>query len=153
MPEFDSFADFSRHIMSVAKAIPKETLKAVEKIGRNVESDAKEKIGYYQEASGPFEAWQPLADGTLKHHSQFGVGDSPLIISGELYASIQKSVEQSNKTTTLTVGSDMDIGFWQEIGTKTIPPRPFIGPAMYENEASSQKILGEAVEKAFLKGA
>ena len=149
MMEFTSFAELSRHLLRVASSIPKVTAVVIEKIGKNVEKTAKEKIGYYQDESGPFNGWLSLTSGTLKYHDRMGVGDSPLIITGELYASISHETVKAENIQMVTVGSNSDIGFWQEIGTNTIPPRPFIGPAMFENEKESIELIGKAVEKAF----
>ena len=51
------------------------------------------------------------------------------------------------------VGSKSDIAFYQEVGTPTIPPRPFIGPAAFKNKEKICQLLGEAVVHALEYGA
>ncbi len=71
---------------------------------------------------------------------------------GEIYASISADVYAGGVgMQILTVGSNIDLGLWHEMGTRTIPPRPFIGPAMFENEKYSQDVLARAIEKLFAK--
>jgi hypothetical protein len=151
MPDFNSFTEFSNHLLRAARTIPKEITRTVENIGAMVEKTAKDKIGYYQQSSGEFDAWESLSESTLKQHVTVGVGDSPLLVHGGLYASVTHDIEIGSRAQKLSVGTESDIGFWQETGTATIPPRPFIGPAMLENEKKIQEMLGQAVERGFAK--
>lgn len=158
MPEFKTFGDLANHLERVAKVMPKETAKALKKIGKHVEQTAKDKIGHIQQASGEFNAWADLADATQQVHIQAIVDgeaapdatpNSALLLKGDLRAGIKHSVEKSGREQTLTVGSESEIAFWQEMGTDKIPPRPAIGPAMSESEHMSRDLLGETVELVF----
>lgn len=158
MPEFKSFGDLAKHLERVSKVMPRETAKTLEKIGKHVEQVAKDKIGHIQQASGEFNAWEDLKDATQQVHIQAIVdGDaapdagpnSALLIKGDLRAGLKHSVEKSGREQTLTVGSESQIAFWQEMGTDTIPPRPSIGPAMSESEHMSRELLGQTVELVF----
>lgn len=152
MPEFSSFADLAKHLDRVSREIPKTVGAALEKVGKRVESTAKDKIGHYQDASGEFPAWPELKDTTKADRLRKGFTENdPELRTGELYGSITHDVSRSGTEHKLTVGSDLDIALWQEMGTDHIPPRPFIGPAMFENEASGQEIIGKSIEKLFEK--
>lgn len=158
MPEFNSFGDLANHLERVAKVMPKEAAKTLKKIGKHVEQVAKDKIGHIQAASGEFNAWADLADATQQVHIQAIVdGDaapdaapnSALLLKGDLRDGITHSVEKKGREQTLTVGSESQVAFWQEMGTDKIPPRPFVGPAMSESEHMSRELLGQTVELVF----
>jgi hypothetical protein len=160
MPEFKSFGDLAKHLERVAKVMPKETTKTLEKIGKHVEQVAKDKIGHIQQASGEFNGWADLADATQQAHIQAIVDgeaapdagpNSALLIKGDLRESIKHSLEKNGREHTLSVGSESQIAYWQEMGTDTIPPRPAIGPAMFESEKMGRDLLGETVEYVFSK--
>jgi hypothetical protein len=160
MPEFNSFGDLAKHLDRVARTMPKETAKTLEKIGKHVEQVAKEKIGHIQDASGEFNAWEDLAyDTQVEHFRTIERGEaapdadvnSALLLKGDLREGIGHSVEKSGHEQTLTVGSESDIAYWQEMGTEKIPPRPAIGPAMFESEQMGRDLLGETVEYVFRK--
>lgn len=99
-------------------------------IVKEIEETAKEEIGVYQPAYGPFDAWVPLAESTKADRVRQGYSeDEPLLRSGRLRDSIQSEVVGL----AAIVGTKSEIGFWQEVGTEHIPPRPFIGPAYIQN--------------------
>lgn len=50
------------------------------------------------------------------------------------------------------IGSMLPVAAFQEFGTSTIPPRPFLGPAAFENREKIEGMLGETVMTAFLSG-
>lgn len=152
MPDFSSFGDLANQLQRVARGVPNATQKALVKIGKKVERAAKDKIGHYQSASGEFAAWVQLEDATQAARARMGfTPNDPLLRTGELYGSISHIVERASAGWTLTLGSDINLGLWQEMGTRTIPPRPFIGPAMFENEQYSQDVLAQAIAKLFAK--
>ena len=41
---------------------------------------------------------------------------------------------------------------WHELGTSRIPPRPFLAPALYQNEALIKKAVGEVVRDYLAAG-
>ena len=55
------------------------------------------------------------------------------------------------------VGTDDPIGEWQEYGTPEaspgtiIPPRPFLRPALYENQEKILENVAEALQEAMKK--
>lgn len=153
MHEFSSFAELANQLQRVARGVPKATEQALGKIGKKIERAAKGKIGHYQGAAGEFPAWEQLKEATQAARARQGfTPNDPLLTVGEIYASISSDIYTGGAgMQILTLGSDIDLGLWHELGTRTIPPRPFIGPAMFENERYSQEILAQALEKLFAK--
>lgn len=118
---------------------------ALEKIGKKVAKDAASYLGEYQSSVGPFAAWSQLSDSTLASKEKAGAPTpSPLLRTGEMKKSIQTKVEAHK----VVVGSPMDIAKYQELGTSNarhpIPPRSFLGRAMYTNEKWAAHEIGKA---------
>ncbi|CAH2606518.1 conserved protein of unknown function (plasmid) [Rhodovastum atsumiense] len=145
MKTFGSLGAFLAHLATLPAAVheaQKEGLKAGAKV---VEREAKEEIGRYQPAAGPFPAWDRLSTATLDgfNHPQAGhikgkreLGyappDNPLLREGHLRESISSGLENDH---TAIVGSDDEVALWQEMGTPNalypIPPRSFLGRAAF----------------------
>ncbi|MGJ0479967.1 hypothetical protein [Pantoea agglomerans] len=117
---------FAREMSSASATIATGLEAGFRVIVKEIEKTAKEEIGVYQPAYGPFDAWAPLAESTKADRVRRGYSeDEPLLRSGELRDSIESKVVGLSAI----VGTKSDIGLWQEMGTENIPPRPFIGPA------------------------
>lgn len=115
-------------------------------IVKEIEEAAKEEIGVYQPAYGPFEAWVPLAESTKADRVRKGYTENePLLRSGELRDSIESEVVGL----AAIVGTKSQIGFWQEVGTENIPPRPFIGPAYVRKIDPLMESIGLAISRGF----
>jgi hypothetical protein len=50
------------------------------------------------------------------------------------------------------VGTDDKIAVYQELGTRTIPPRSFLGEAAMHKEVEVHEVLGLAMHSAVLLG-
>lgn len=117
---------FARELSSASASIATGLEAGFRVIVKEIEETAKEEIGMYQPAFGPFDAWVPLAESTKADRVRQGYSeDEPLLRSGKLRDSIQSEVVGL----AAIVGTKSEIGLWQEVGTASIPPRPFIGPA------------------------
>lgn len=117
---------FAREMSSASANIAKELELGFHAIVKEIEETAKEEIGMYQPAYGPFDAWAPLAESTRADRLRLGYSeDEPLLRTGEL----RDSIESEIVGLAAIVGTKSEIGLWQEVGTESIPPRPFIGPA------------------------
>jgi phage gpG-like protein len=127
----------------IAIAVELETHKALEAAAQVVEKEAKAVIGDYQPDAGPFAAWAPLADSTFAEKEKLGYAppDNPLLREGYLRDSIGHVVEGHEAA----VGSNDDVAVYQELGTKSIPPRSFLGAAAVHKEAEVVELLGEGV--------
>ncbi|MBV8635986.1 MAG: hypothetical protein JO002_15935 [Burkholderiaceae bacterium] len=145
MREFANIGALVAHLATVERSMHKRLDQALEKSAQVIEKAAKDKIGEYQEAEGHFAAWEQLADSTLAHHEAMGVGDTPLLVTGGLYGSIEHEVRDGQAV----IGSKLEIANYQEFGTDTIPPRPFLGPAALQSKAKVEKIMGQGLLLSF----
>jgi HK97 gp10 family phage protein len=100
------------------------------------ENSAKQAIGTY--AYG----WPPLAESTIAGKA---AGDTPLLETGALRDSITHNVD----ATEAYVGTDLEYAKYQEFGTSRIPPRPFLGGAIAQEEHRIPEIVHKALAKLF----
>lgn len=106
-----------------------------------IQHDAQERIGEYQKETGPFPAWEPLADSTEAEKARLGYPvDAPLLRTGEM----RDSIVTEHFASEAIVGSKEKVAAYQEFGTETIPPRPFLGPAAFDNKNRIHKLIGNA---------
>jgi HK97 gp10 family phage protein len=141
MKEFTSLGQFARHLATLEVAVALELRAGLDQVATAVKEKAKDEIGEYQKAIGPFPAWAPLAESTVADRVAKGYSpDEPLLRTGEMRDSIDKSVSGMEAT----IGSTSQIAVYQELGTDKIPPRPFLGPAVLHNEKLIKRILGRA---------
>lgn len=137
---------FARELSSASASIATGLEEGFRVIVKEIEETAKEEIGIYQPAYGPFDAWAPLAESTKADRVRRGYSeDEPLLRSGELRDSIHSEV----MGLAAIVGTKSEIGLWQEVGTSHIPPRPFIGTVYVRKIDSLQDLLGHAVSYGF----
>lgn len=141
MSEFTSLGHFARHLATLEVAVALELRRGLDKVASAVKQTAKDEIGVYQPAIGPFAAWSPLAESTVADRVAKGYSpDQPLLRDGTMRDSIDKDVSGLEAV----IGSTSDIAVYQELGTDKIPPRPFLGPAVLHNERLIKRILGRA---------
>lgn len=149
MREFESLAQLAEHFAATSVSIVVAEQKALKKCAKLIETTAKEEIGEYQPAVGPFPSWAPLAEATEADKARRGYPlDAPLLREGDLRDSIEHEVEGLEAV----IGSKSDIAAYQEFGTDKIPPRPFIGPAAFRNKQKIQRILGEGIVEGLAGG-
>lgn len=125
-------AELARQI----RMLPIAVAAAGETIGEAAAEIARDKIGHYQ-PRGAFRAWAPLAESTVEQKTQAGYAppDNPLLRTGEMRDSISGRVTMKGigkALSVIEVGSTDPVALYQEMGTDTIPPRPFIRPAIVE---------------------
>jgi phage gpG-like protein len=113
---------------------------AMDRAATLVQDEAKQEIGTYQGAAGPFVAWAPLADSTLADKERHGYAppDNPLLRTGEMRDSIERTVEPHEAA----IGSDSEIAVYQELGTATIPARSFLGGAGFRMAPHVAHLIG-----------
>ena len=137
----NSFADLAKRLSAIGEDRGPETKAFLETVGEAIEKEAKAEIGHYQRTdTGPFPEWTELAPSTKKDRVSKGFTENdPLLRTGELRDSIAHEV----RGTSVAIGSDLDIAVYQEMGTATIPPRPFLRIAAFR----SKKWLGQLYAK------
>ena len=135
----NSFSDLASRLSHIANA--EGDTAYLEAVGSKIERDAKEIIGHYQHSdTGPFPEWEELAPSSKADRVSKGfTPNDPLLRTGALRDSINHEVRGRS----VAVGSDLDIAIYQEMGTATIPPRPFLRIAAFR----SKKWLGQLYAK------
>ena len=126
MRDFEDISSFAAFLEKVMLTMPVAQHQGLDQAAAIIQAEAKREIGEYQDAVGPFEEWQELADFTKQDRVAQGFPENePLLRTGALRESIERSADAS----TAYVGSDSQIAEWQELGTEKIPPRSFLGGA------------------------
>lgn len=137
---FTSFLDLGVHVERMRG-------RTRDAIGDGLEAGAevvliamKPMFGVYQGAEGPFPAWAPLSDETIRSRERRGINpaDEPLYESGALSESYE--VERSGNV--VTIGSPIDYAGVQEEGSAggNVPARSVLGRAMYRVEQHESSI-------------
>ena len=147
MKKFNSLLEFSEHLIKAATVEIIAYHEGLKVAAELIQEDAKNQIGYLQPSVSSFPAWEELAASTKYEKELLGYGDEdndwqPLLRTGELRDSIQYEIDMSRFEA--IIGSKSPIAAFQEFGTKTIPPRPFIGTAAFICAPQIAKIFGIA---------
>jgi HK97 gp10 family phage protein len=143
--EFTSFTALFTTMEEDVHVTIARSRKIMKKAGNLVKQHARAQLGHYLDHPGPYrgEPWAPLAESTLKRK----LHDTPLVETGKLHDSIEVTavdgeVEIGVKSSIGERGIDIgDIAVWQEFGTIRIPPRPFLGPALHEEQKGIKEII------------
>lgn len=115
-------------------------------IGKMLQSNARDRLGYYHPRIGPFPTWSPLAQATQTDRQERGfTADDPLLRSGDLQRNITMTPSPWNvvmgilRETPTNDGRATfgEVAQWMEFGTTRkgepwVPPRPFLGPTLFE---------------------
>ena len=161
--EFDGLADFIRFLGSLPVAI-----RSAEQRGRRaaVEVVRREVVGilgeYQAENTGPFPAWQALAQQTQERREKAGFEpDAPEFVTGALLDSVTGAVESDGRAA-VGVASEMvgngspgdemrDIGavaVAQEFGTDKVPQRSFLGVGAFRSAERAAEVFTAPVIRA-----
>jgi phage gpG-like protein len=142
MREFDlaSFAAFCSvggelmHDIEIAKKT------AIHVMAQMITEEAKRVLGTYQYD------WPQLAESTQADRAQAGfAANEPLLRTGELRDSIGYTVISDHEA---QIGSNLDIAVFQELGTRTIPPRSFLAAAAAHKGEDAAKLAGKIIAGA-----
>lgn len=143
--QFASLEEAARFLTARLAAIPAAEIAGFEAAATMIEEQAKSELGNYQPAAGPFAAWPELADSTKADRSAHGYPENePLLRDGTLRDSIEHSVDAAGAS----VGSNLDIAVYQELGTSRMPPRSFLGSAAVTKGKEAAAAVGAAVVAA-----
>lgn len=110
---------------------------------QTVAADARTYPGSYQEG------WAPLKEATLEDKARKGYGvPDPLLRQGVMRDSIKGEAEETTYGAEGVVASDDPVALYQEMGTSSIPPRPFLGLAMRHVDAPASAVFGAIAVQA-----
>jgi hypothetical protein len=141
MQEF-TLGGFITHLGVMAAEMVVAEHEGLERAAEIIEIEAKDSVGHYQQASGPFAAWATLSDATKEDRANRGYPeDEPELRDGTLRDSIEHKVVGKEAE----VGSDNPIMEYQELGTSRIPPRSILGGAAVRKGEEASEALGEDV--------
>lgn len=106
-----------------------------------VENESRASLGTYQQAIGQYEAWAPLTEATETRKTAIGapVG-APLIREGDLGQAFSHEVSGDSS---VTIKNTDPSAIPLEHGTKHMPPRPFLGPAVLRKTDEIAQVIGE----------
>lgn len=131
----NSFKDAALFFTGVHLKMEHGKSKALRKAGRLVRDEARRVLGTYDYG------WPRLQAATIARKA---TGDSPLLETGAMRASIKYSVDADAGI--VTIGSNDPKALWQELGTsRGIPPRSFLAGAATHKQAEVLHILGHGL--------
>ena len=130
-----NLAEAAAKFVAIGAAVEANKHEALEQACVIIETEAKRVLGTYDYG------WPPLKPETVARKAN---GDTPLLETGELRASIEHSADSKVGH----IGSNNDKAVWHELGTsRGIPPRPFIAGAAQHKEKEVVSLIGKVVFK------
>src|ERR1700737_115172 len=141
--KFSSLGSFAAHLLTIEADLKLSQEVCVEKACRMVEKEAKTAIGTYR-----FD-WPRLEPETVARKAK---GDTPLLEPGELRDSIAHVVEGGGAEGAGYGGTNAPIAKYHELGTRTIPPRSFLGEAAMRQEHKIHEMIERTVAATFDRG-
>ena len=131
-----TLAGFAARMLVLNKELKQAEQDILEKGARMIRAEARAAIGTYTYN------WERLKPETVARKRS---GDSPLLETGELRDSISYTVGIGEAH----VGSNNDKAVWHELGTKRVPPRPFLMRAAIQQERAIARMARRRVAAAF----
>ena len=115
-----------------------------------VHEEARDRIGTYQGAAGPFGAWPQLAQSTQDERVREGYSpNDPLLRSGDM----RDSLEWNASPFQANIGSDSPVAKAQELGDgDDLPARSFLGGAAYSKEEEVVDKVRQELVAAYIIG-
>jgi phage gpG-like protein len=143
MTTFNSLGAFAAHLLTIEADLEITKEVCVEKACRMIEKEAKRAIGTYR-----FD-WTPLKPETVARKAG---GDTPLLETGELQKSIGHVVGREGGEVVGYVGTNDPVAKYHELGTRTIPPRSFLGEAAMRQEHKIYRMMERTVAATLDRG-
>lgn len=142
-----SFEEFAGILKKSATEVKPRLIEDATEIGEFQLKTARELIGHENNT-----IWPPLAEKTVEEKERLGFtgqvsSDDPLLRTGMMRDSIEYVVEPDVTGVEITLGSNDPVALYQEMGTATIPPRPFLSTAVIRSFEFAEKVLGKTVLK------
>ncbi len=147
MKTLNGFLGAALQFEAMELAIHNRMRDGLKEVAERIEKTAKDEIGHYQAAIGPFNAWDPLADSTEADKANKGFpANAPLERTGQFRDTFKHEVENF----VAVIGSTDERAPWFEFGTAKMPPRPILGPAVIINEKFIKRKIGLAVVQGMI---
>lgn len=149
--KINSLTELARQLENHSFLFQENARLAVAQSAVKVQSTAKSKFGVYQPGVGGFPAWQGLAESTIQQKERAGGSEDPLIghyihkTGGGAGGELRNSVLAKIDGLSAVVGTNNKVGTYQEMGTRHIPPRPFLRPALYQEQSFIQTAFRKAI--------
>lgn len=122
-PTLDAFVS---HLATLPRAVREAQRRGAEAAGAELERHAKALVGTYDAQP----RWPELAESTKADRVRRGFSaNEPELRTGSLRNSIGHRADDHG----VTLGSTSPIAPYQEHGTSSIPPRPFISATMFQH--------------------
>jgi phage gpG-like protein len=141
--KFSSLGGFAAHLLTIEADLELAREVCIEKACRMIEKEAKTAIGSYR-----FE-WPPLQPETVARKAG---GDAPLLETGELRDSIEHVSGREGAEVVGYVGTNNPIAKYHELGTRTIPPRSFLGEAAMRKEHKIHEMMERTIAATLDRG-
>lgn len=156
MPDFPNPDQMMSAIQSKVHGALHSLQPAYEEVGELFKHESQERIGHYQGAEGPFEAWAQLAKETQEQRERLGYSpNDPLLRRGLVRDSIEVAATEESvvvgvpdKEVQTEDGKSVNIGVIAEVlekGNEHIPPRSFLGGAFFHERDKAVIIINEAI--------
>lgn len=141
--EIDGIEEVQRNLAKLAKRYSKATIDGAIAFGELVRADA---INSIQDQSPGETVERSRAGGGVYEHIAAAEGEAPNTDTGRLVQSVQVDVQPS----AVFVGSSLDYAGFLENGTRRMGARPWLFPALENNKAAGQKLIGQKINKVTL---
>lgn len=138
--------EFARAMTVAVKAAPKSINGVVKHLADETARIARDEIGTYQEAVGPFPAWASLAESTEQDKARNGY---PLNAPLERTGAMRDSIKAEDYEGVAFAGSGDEKLYWHEHGTPKMPPRPVMGPAAIRATENVEAVVNKALKTVF----
>src|ERR1700737_2793276 len=145
--KFSSLGSLAAHLLTIEADLKLSEEVCVEKACRMVEKEAKRVIGTY-DYGWPELEWLTKVD----RYTQGFPENEPLLRTGELRDSIGHVVEREGAEVVGYVGTNDPIAKYHELGTRTIPPRSFLGEAAMRQEHKIHEMVERMIAATFDRG-
>lgn len=149
MQELPSISAFVTLFGKNVASLEEQMLGVMEVIGKRMEDDAKGRLGHYLHSNGP--EWRELSEYTMMSREARGfTPNEPLTVTRAMHDSITHEATPWSAVMGIKASEMADdgkelgmIAFWHEFGTAREPPRPFLGPALYNQMDFAFRLIGK----------
>jgi len=158
MPDFSSADALVDGIRARMIAATRSLGPEYAEISKMVGDDARGRLGSYHEQEGPFPGWAPLEKSTMDERERLGfTRNEPELRTGALHDAIRELPTSEAAIVAVpdemvTMGNDKPVNIAivaeaQEHGDEHLPPRPFMGPALWAKREEAIGLINVAIAR------